>query len=320
MNKILILVAFFFGLAARTEARNITVGVPVLDVSQSALFIAKDKGYYRQEGLDVELILMRGGVANQALIAGGVDFTTVPTAGLAAALQGAALRVLFTTFHRPLFWLYSRPEIGDIKALNGKKVAVSSLGAAGDSVLRELLKNHGLEGGREVAILAIGVTATRLTALSNGAVDAAMLTFPQNISAKESGLRELVSFLTQDIVQLQGSIVVRETLLQSEPLLAEKFLRGTIKGFKYFTGNRRGAITILARNWKTPEDTAAKLYDLVRPAITPEGILNDDLQKKILAPLLERSGRRETPAMAKFFDFDLARKVNAELKADGWKP
>jgi hypothetical protein len=87
-------------LAASAEARKISVAVPVLDVTQSALYVARERGYYQQEGLDVELILMRGGVANQALIAGNAEFTTVPTAGLQAALQGASLKVVLSTFHK----------------------------------------------------------------------------------------------------------------------------------------------------------------------------------------------------------------------------
>jgi ABC-type nitrate/sulfonate/bicarbonate transport system substrate-binding protein len=99
------------------DARPVKVGVPVLDITQSALFVARDRGYYQKEGLDVDLILMRGGVANQALIAGNVDFTTVPTAGLQAALQGAQLKVVLSTFHKPMFWLYARPEIRSVKDL-----------------------------------------------------------------------------------------------------------------------------------------------------------------------------------------------------------
>ena len=136
------------------EARKVTVAVPVLDVTQSALFVARDRGYFQKEGLEVDLILMRGGVANQALIAGNVEFTTVPTAGLQAALQGAPLKVVLSTFHKPMFWLYSRPEIRSVKELHNKKVAVSSLGAAGDSALRELIKKNGMDENRDVAILA----------------------------------------------------------------------------------------------------------------------------------------------------------------------
>jgi NitT/TauT family transport system substrate-binding protein len=323
LEKILrtIVCALFVGtlLVTCAEARKVTVAVPVLDVTQSALFVARDRGYFQKEGLEVDLILMRGGVANQALIGGNVEFTTVPTAGLQAALQGAPLKVVLSTFHKPMFWLYSRPEIRSVKELHNKKVAVSSLGAAGDSALRELIKKNGMDENRDVAILAIGTTATRLGALSTGVVDAAMMTFPHNITAAESGFRELVSFITSDIIQLQGAIVTRDALLNTELAVVGKFLRATIKGIIYYSSNRSGTVPVLARNMKTQENLATKIYDLVKPALTPEGVLSDDLQTRIMAPLLERINRRDA-AVGRLFDFALARKLNSELKAEGWKP
>ena len=306
-------------LIAPAEARKINVGVPVLDVTQSALYVARDRGYYKKEGLDVELILMRGGVANQALIAGNVEFTTVPTAGLQAALQGAPLKVVLSTFHKPMFWLYSRPEIRAAKDLMQKKVAVSSLGAAGDSALREWIKKYGMDENRDVAILAIGTTATRLGALSTGVVDAAMMTFPHNLTAAESGYRELVSFIASDIIQLQGAIVTRDLLLTSDAAMVERFLRATIKGILYYASNRKSAVSILAHNVKAQEDLAGKIYDLVKPALTPDSILTDEMQKRVMAPLLERINKRDL-ASGRFFDFGLARKLNNELRAEGWKP
>ena len=316
-----IVCALFVGtvLVTCAEARRVAVGVPVLDVTQSALYVARDRGYFQKEGLEVELILMRGGVANQALIAGNVEFTTVPTAGLQAALQGAPLKVVLSTFHKPMFWLYSRPEIRSVKDLHSKKVAVSSLGAAGDSALRELIKKNGMDENRDVVILAIGTTATRLGALTSGVVDAAMMTFPHNITAADSGFRELVSFIASDIIQLQGAIVTREALLNTESGVVEKFLRATIKGIIYFSINRGGAVSILARNAQSQETLAAKIYDLVKPALTPEGILSDELQKRVMAPLLDRINKRDV-ATSRFFDFTLARKLNSEIKAEGWKP
>ncbi len=148
-----------------------------------------------------------------------------------------------------------------------------------------------------------------------GVVDAAMMTFPHNITAAESGFRELVSFIASDIIQLQGAIVTRDALLKHEPAVVEKFLRATIKGIIYYSTNRSGRVPILARNVKTQENLAAKIYDLVKPALTPEGILNDDLQKRIMAPLRERINKRD--AAARLFDFALARKINGELKARG---
>jgi ABC-type nitrate/sulfonate/bicarbonate transport system substrate-binding protein len=196
---------------------------------------------------------------------------------------------------------------------------VSSLGAAGDSALRELIKKNGMDENRDVAILAIGTTGTRLSALASHVVDAAMMTFPHNITAAEQGFRELVSFVASDIIQLQGAIVTRDALLHADPVLAEKFLRATIRGLVYYSTNRAGAVPILARNAQSTDELAGKIYDLVKPALTPEGILNDDLQRRVMSPLLERVGRRDA-AVARFFDFTLARKINGELKAEGWKP
>jgi ABC-type nitrate/sulfonate/bicarbonate transport system substrate-binding protein len=218
-----------------------------------------------------------------------------------------------------MFWLYARPEIRNVKELAGKRVAVSSLGAAGDSALRELIKKNGMDENRDVAILAIGTPATRLGALSTRTVDAAMMIFPHNITAAEHGLRELVSFIASDIIQLQGAIVTRDALLQSDPALVEKFLRATIRGLIYYSTNRNGAVSVLARNAKSSEELAAKVYDLVKPSLTPEGVLNDDLQKRVMSPLLERVGRQDT-AVGRFFNFAVTRKINGELKAEGWKP
>ena len=320
MKILIVLSALLFGLAVPSQARKVSVGVPVLDVTMTPFFVAQDRGYFQKEGLEVDLVLMRGGVSNQALIAGGVDFSAVPTAGLQAALQGAPLKVIFSAYHKPMFWLYARPDIRSVKELTGKKVAVSSLGAAGDAALRELFKKNAMDENRDVAILAIGTTATRLSALSTGTVDAAMMTFPHNLTAAELGLRELVSFLTSDIIQLQGTVVARDPLLQSDPLLVEKFLRATIKGFLYSTTVRGGTLAMLQKNLKIQSDAAAKIYDLIRPAITPEGVLTEDLQKRFLIPLLERVGRKDMPPLNRFYDFTWRAKIHGELKAEGWKP
>ena len=320
MNLAPAILFFLLVFVSTVDARKVAVGVPVLDVTMSPLFIAKDRGYFQKEGLEVDLVLMRGGVSNQALIAGGVEFSAVPTAGLQAALQGAPLKVIFSAYLKPIFWLYARPEVRNVKDLTGKKVAVSSLGAAGDAALRELFKKNGMDENRDVAILAIGTTATRLSALSSNVVDAAMMTFPHNITAAEQGFRELVSFIASDIIQLQGTIVARDQLLQNDPVLVDKFLRATIKGFISYTVNRGGAVSVLARNVKTTEELAARIYDLVRPAVAPEGLLTEDLQKRVMMPLLERIGRKGLPALNRYFDFSMTRKINAELKAEGWKP
>src|SRR4029077_5874357 len=111
-----------------------------------------------------------------------------------------------------------------VTALKGKKVAVSGLGSGPATLLLEYLKRHGLDGARDLTILSLGVTPTRFAALSNGSVDAAILIPPFTFLAAEGGYRELVSFIKEDFVELQGGIILREELLKTEPLMVEKFI------------------------------------------------------------------------------------------------
>ncbi|MGH7784107.1 MAG: ABC transporter substrate-binding protein, partial [Candidatus Binatia bacterium] len=120
-------------LPANGYGATVNVAVPSYSMSLVAFMAAKDRGYYRQEGLDVNFVLMPAPIASRALIAGNVDFATVGGSALTASLGGAPLRLLFSSFSRSLFWLYSRPDIADVKALKGKKVGVSGIGAGPDS-------------------------------------------------------------------------------------------------------------------------------------------------------------------------------------------
>jgi ABC-type nitrate/sulfonate/bicarbonate transport system substrate-binding protein len=152
-------------------------------------------------------------------------------------------------------------------------------------------------------------------------VDGAMLSPPVTFKAEEAGFRELVSFPKQDLVELQGAILVREALLQSEPAQVERFVRASYKGFLYIKENRTGTIPIIARYLQISEAQAAKAYDqVVRPALTQDGTLSQEMQAKAVEHVLKRLDLKEAPPLAKIFDFSLAQKVSGELQAKGWKP
>jgi len=321
------MIRIFFGLismvmlAANVEAARVRVAVPSTTHAVLAFSTSRDKGYYRDEGLDVELILMSAPIASRALVSGDVEVATVGGAGLPPVLSGAPLRFVFTTYNRPMFWLFGKPEIRSVKELKGKKVGVSGVGSGPDSLLREALRRNGLEGGRDVAILGLGVMPTIYSGLQTGLVDAAMLSPPSTFRAEEDGFRELIAFPKQDLVELQGSILVREALLHSDAATLEKFVRATYKGFLYIKQNRSGTIPILGRYLQVKENLATKAYDqVVRPAMTQDGTLNEEMQRKAVDNVLKRLDLKETPPLSRIFDFSLARKTVTDLQAKGWKP
>jgi NitT/TauT family transport system substrate-binding protein len=302
------------------ELVKVPVQIPSITPAISAFAIARERGYYRQEGLDAQLIVMPSALGTQALLGGNVRFSTAGGAGLLPILRGAPVRFMFTTFSRPMFWLYARSDIRSVENLKGKKVGVSSLGSGPDSLLREILKKYGLDGGRDVAIMAVGSGTARYFALQAGSVDAAMLSIPANLMAQEAGYRELVSFVDQEWIELQGTVNVTDQLLASDPMLVEKFIRATLKGFIHFRDLRSQTIAILARFLRTKEESAARIYDLMRPSLTQDGIVSEETQRKSLEHIVDRAGLKEPPRLEKIFDYSVAVRVRNELRAKGWKP
>jgi NitT/TauT family transport system substrate-binding protein len=322
---VIVLLTLFFGCfwpssSLAQDLFKLPVAIPAVTPAATTFVVARDRGYFREEGLDVQLIVMPSAIGTQALIGGNVKFSTIGGAALLPVLRGAPLRFLFTTFNRPMFWLYAKPDIRSIEALRGKKVGVSSLGSGPDSLLRDLLKKHGMEGGRDVVILPMGSGTARFHALQAGAVDAAMLSIPSNFMSNDAGYRELVSFIDQEWVELQGSVVSSEQVMTAEPLLVEKFLRASLKGFRYFREQRAGTVAILARFMRVRDDLAAKIYDVVRPGITQDGIVPEDLQRRSTEHVIGRAGLKEPPRLDKMFDNAVLLKVRQELQAKGWRP
>jgi len=316
--SIFVLLASF---ASAVEARKVQMAVATFSQSVLPMVVAQEKGYFREDDLDVELILMTASVANMALLGGNVDFISSGPSVISAIARGAPLKFVFICFNRPMHWLYAKPEIKDVKGLKGKKIGVSALGASTHFLVQEILKRYGLDSARDVTILGVGTTANRYAALQSGTIDATNLTPPFNFKAQEAGSRELIAFVKEDyLVEPAGAIVVRENLFHSDPLLLEKMIRGTLKGLLYIRQNRAGTIPILARLMKIEEDVAAKIYDLVLPGLTPDGTLNPELQKKVLEFVFKVQGIKE-PAMAeKIYDFAPVRKIRADLEARKWKP
>lgn len=329
MTRLRLLIASWFlvmvvAAAPMAEAqglRKVNVTIPALTESSVAFYLAKEKGYWREEGLEVELILARAAPSIQAVIAGNVEFGTAGGSALLPITRGLPMTFLFATFDRANFSLYAKAQIHSIKDLKTKRIGVSSFGSGPDSLLRDYLADHGIDGGRDATILAVGSGMERFIALKTESVDAAMLSPSAYIMSEEAGFKELVSFVKQrEYVYLQGGIIARNDLLKSEPVLVEKFIRGTVKALWFLQTNRPQTIAVLSRVLKIKQDVAARVYDEIRPGVTQDGTVNEEQQRKSLAPFLSRTGSKDAPPLQRAFDFSITRKVFAELKAAGWSP
>ena len=303
------------------ELKKVRVGIPTLSLIVASSLIPGERGYFKQEGLEVDLIVIRSAPSVLALAAKEVDFITLGGGGLIGILRGLPLRVVFAPLRRPLYALYARPEIRSIAELDGKKVGVSSIGSGPDLLLRDIMKKRMADGGKKVTILAVGGGGERFVALKTGVVDAAVLATPFTLTAKQDGYRELFSFINErDYADIPVATFTREDLLQSNPTLVERFVRAQVKGLLYMRNSRDRTVSSLARALKIKEDTVSGGFDELRPALTEDGTISQDEQRKALEYLVNPATLKEAPRLEKIYDFAIARKVFQELQGRGWKP
>ncbi len=210
-------------------------------ISPNALIyrFATEKGFYREEGLDVLLIQAGMLPGIQGLVGGSFQFSQILGQGAAAVLRGLPLKIVMVFDTRPLNWLYAAKSIKAIQDLKGgKQIAVSSFGAALDQMTRELLPKHGIDPQRDVVLRAIEPTPSRLAALFSGAVDATVLNQSDRLIAKKNGFNELL-FYGDDLEFITAGVVVAEKTLAQRPELVQRFLRGTLKGFLWLKTNEK---------------------------------------------------------------------------------
>jgi NitT/TauT family transport system substrate-binding protein len=309
-------------LVCAAQSRQVTVAIPG-QLAVAAFQVAQEKGYYEQEGLEVQLIQMRDTVANQALIGGNVDFVTAGGGSLTAILAGLPARIVFTGFGRPFWDLYARTDFHQVRELKGKKIGIpGGIGGAPDNYLRQVLRRHGIDGGREAVIIGVGRSSDTYTSLVSGALDAAVLSSVYAVKAGETGFRKLLSFSQEDLnlVAVSGGIAVRNSFLNSDPALIQKFVRGSVKGLIYARNNVKGTVPIWSRRNGIDEAFGAKIYALLVPAMTKDGTITVDAQKSAVEQFSKAVASKEASPTESLFDYSFAKKALADLTARGWKP
>src|ERR1043165_7884696 len=186
--------------SAQPALKKIRMGSSSTNVSYLALYAAYHRGFFRDEGIDLEIVYMAANLASTAVLNGDLDYNGAVTGTIGAAVHGQPMKVLLFTVARPLLFLISKKEIKDPKQLRGKKISSSSPGGSATLIANQVLKHFGLEPGRDVSLLPLGGSAPgRYAVLESGVVDASFLSVPENIFAQEKGFNELV--FAGDIVE-----------------------------------------------------------------------------------------------------------------------
>jgi len=245
---------------AQSSRKKLRLSLSSTNVALLPTFAALDRGFFRDEGFDVELIHMAATLASTALMTGDLDYNGAATGVVSAAVQGRPMKVLTFTVSRPLMFLMSKKEIKEPRDLKGKKVAGSTPGASATLLAVQSLRQLGLEPGRDVSILPMGGTAAgRLAVLESGAVDAALLSVPENILAREKGFTELL-FLGEGIEFAQAGLGTTDKRIKENPDEVYRVVRAQLRSVMFLVDKSRQSeiVEMIMKRWKLSDRKMAE--------------------------------------------------------------
>ena len=273
-STLLILTLSVFWLK-HADAR-IVVGVSTVNVAFLPIYVTQDKGFFKDQGLDVLVVMFNAGATNlQALIGGDVQIMAgaVPETVLARA-SGMDIKNFWAISNLMPFQIYGATSFKSLKEAKGKKFAISRFGSLSEFLTRSSLRQYGVDA-KEVTMLQIGATPARFTALAGGIVDATVLWFPVTERAKATGLTKLFDLKELYPDWTNVGFIARESWLAKEKEQAIKFLRAYQRGVRHTRENRDDGIKALRKYVQLDAAEAAAGYDEYRDSFPLDGRILD---------------------------------------------
>ncbi len=156
----------------QTALKKVRMGIQSTNIGFLPFHVAYHKGFYREQGIELETIFMSTQAVNAAFVRGDIDYSAAVNGIVQTIVRGAPAKILACAVDRPLQSFVSRKEIRSARELKGKKIGGSTPGGTASLMADLALKHFGLEPGRDVAV--VPLRGNRVAALESGAVDAAV--------------------------------------------------------------------------------------------------------------------------------------------------
>ena len=228
---------------------KVTLAWVAVTGSQAVAWIAAEGGYFRRNGLDVDLEYISGSpTAAAALVSGSLQFVQMAGPAVVAADAHGAHEVMVMGFvNRPVFVLMTAPEIQTPEQLRGKIVAVSKVGSSDDFMLRELLAHWGLRPNADVQITAVGSVVAQLAALEKRLVHGAVVDPPNDVLAADLGARALARVSDLGVAYQAAGLVTTREYIQAHPEVVLRIVRAMTEAIHRIKTDKPFALRVMAK-------------------------------------------------------------------------
>jgi len=287
---------------------------------QFALYpMAQERGYMREEGIDLRVVQVAPTTSIQALLGGDVQFSGAGTSALMAiARANAPLKVVIASNDRVHQWLVARANITQPKDLRGKKIATNGVASISTFMLKQIMTKHGIDPSKEVNFLDPG-QGNQLPALLAGTMDAAVIGIDQRYMAIDKGMKE-VFYFGNEVKNSWGTVATTDRLIKEQPKMIGGFVRGIVKAFRVARQDRDGTLAAVSKYSGVTRAQAARMYDEFIGSFTRNGAVDDETQRNDLSLIRQVINSNDTVAISRGYDFSFALDADQQLTKQGWKP
>ena len=284
-------------------------------------------GFYKEEGLDVDVIVTRGTVTTQVVVSGAVDYSN--GGSIPAMLGGARIKILLISTDKPAQHLVTSQKISHMQQLAGKTIAVSDASGNSTLLLREMLAKSGVAAD-SVQMRALGEQSTRLGALLGGAVDATLVSYGAAQQAQARGFR-ILAYSGDYVSALSANLESTDDKIQNVPDEVYRVVKATLKGQLFFHRNANEAIKFVMEVLRLSDANAAGQFWTERTRQASElakiGIASDEALATNIDRVTQQmkmvgaTGRiKEKLTLDQVYDFSFVKKAYEELRAGKWDP
>lgn len=289
--------------------------------------ISERFGFYREEGMEVEVIVTRGTITTQVVLGGAVDYSN--GGSIPAMLGGARLKILLVSSDKPSQYLVSSPKITSVKQLSGKNVAISDSAGNSTLILRDLLVKNGVPY-EKVQMRAVGEPSVRFGALLAGTVDATLMSYGQAKQAEAKGYR-ILAYTGDFVSALAANLETSDEKIQRSPDEVYRVVKATLKGQLFFHNNATEATKFMMEVLRLSDYEQAREIWSERTKQSSELAKIGRASEETMAVNIERvrdqmrmvggvQKQKGPISLDEVYNFSFAKKAYEELKAAKFDP
>ncbi|HEX2931511.1 MAG TPA: ABC transporter substrate-binding protein [Candidatus Binatia bacterium] len=294
----------------------VRIGYVSRSILDMPFIIARDRGYFREEGLEPELIFMKAAQTIPAMLAGGIDFGTATGTAVAAAVSAVDVRVIFALTDKPSFDLLAHSSIATLQQMRGKKLGITAFGALAEILARQIFLANKIPP-EQITFLPLGTSDVLYVALKAGTIDATMLQIPQTFLAQDEGYRKLAA--GADFYRaVQGGLTTTKVTVNERPELVTKMIRVTQRALRLIRADKKYAVEFIKGPYldlgKDRDRFAERIYEAALQYYLPTGAVDEKLQREMISVAAQRIKPKELPPPERVFDFSFALRVADSIK------